>query len=408
MSTKQGILIDFTSDENISNYDNENSLDEAYLMYGVSRVREKEMKDDISISSDESEMLKERRNSKLFIVRAAADGKVLSQFPIDEVDSIASLLVERNSMTRAPCMRFLSMMQPLAEEVPERDEEWLRQCMRGILFSAINVETQEESSNLSEAKLPLGPEGVYCWFVENKCNDKDMWSFYHCLKRLAKTHDAEACILYRILNDDNLDSAEIFVDTLVYIHSLMDDQSFHEQFDLNGDCPKRIWMSRDLTRQVIDHAFKWIDPPLAIEDLLQRVDSEIENESNCVDLFAFLQMLMQVHNDQIELQTTLIRAKIEAITMEDEDFDVDKKALVSITELRQILISVNNDITLRETALLYQDAYDFLTAHGTNGLVPRGITFDSFLFAAKRRGLLTSIRRSYYLSTNEDTAREGI
>ena len=36
------------------------------------------------------------------------------------------------------------------EEVPEREEEWLRRCMRGIIFSAMNVETQEGSSNLSE------------------------------------------------------------------------------------------------------------------------------------------------------------------------------------------------------------------------------------------------------------------
>ena len=55
----------------------------------------------------------------------------------------------------------------------------------------------------------------------------------------------------------------------------MNDQSFQEQFDLDGDCPKHIWMPKDLdlTKQLIDHAFKWVDPPLATEDLLQRVDS---------------------------------------------------------------------------------------------------------------------------------------
>ena len=98
-------------------------------------------------------------------------------------------------------------------------------------------------------------------------------------------------------------------------------------------------------------------------------------------------MLMQFHNDQIELQITLIRANFEAVPKEDEDFDIDKKALVSITELHLILKSVNNEITLRETALLYQDAYDFMTANGTNGLglVPRNHFWQLSVCCKKKR-----------------------
>jgi len=301
------------------------------------------------------------------------------------------------------------MLQPIPKEkVPARDEVWLRRCMRGILVSAISADVQGDSLSRSQAaRRSLGPEHVYCWFVENHGitpNDEDIWSFYYGIRGLVAKQDAEACLHSQLLDDVNLDYAEFFVDTLVLIRSLMD-QSWHAQFDMGRGCQKNIWIPTDLTKQVISHMFSiWTDPTLSVEDisrkaeglaLATRFESEEEKEtehvSSRVDLFAFLQLLMNVHVNQIKKQTTLLRVMFETVS-KDEDVCVDSERLVTMTQLHEILKTVHVSITLTETILLYRDASALLVAKTTSGYAPRGITFDSFLFAAKRRGLFTRIR----------------
>eukprot|EP00984_Skeletonema_dohrnii_P025508 scaffold14690_cov72-Skeletonema_dohrnii-CCMP3373.AAC.3 len=230
------------------------------------------MQDDLSISSEDSETLKERLNSQLFIVRVSVDGKILSQFPIEESESIAAHLVdERNTSNRSSCMLFRSMLKPIPKEkVPVRDDAWLRRCMRGILVSAIGSadDVQEDwSSHSQEGRRPLSPEYVYCWFTENhgiKPDDEEVWSFYYGLKRLAGKLDAEACLHYQMLNNVSLD-AEFIVDAIVYTKSLMD-----ADFDLETECQQHIWMPTALTKKVISHIFTG---PIPIEELNQKVES---------------------------------------------------------------------------------------------------------------------------------------
>lgn len=368
------------SNNGIRDCDNEHSLDEMFLMYGIQSNGAETQADDHSISSDNSETLDERLNSQLFVVRASVDGKtILSQFPIEESESIAAHLVERNARGRVSCLEFRSMLQPISKDkVPVRDEAWLRNCMRGILISAA----------LGSDALEDWPSHVYCWFMENH-DDEEAWSFYYSLKQHA-TSDAEACLHYQILNDVNLDFAAFFVDTLVFMKSLTD-QSWLE--DLENECQQqRIWIPTDVTKRVISHMFSWTDPPLSIEDLNRKVEGESEEEQGRVDLFSFLQVLMRTHVDQIKKQTTLLRVLFDTV-QKNVDVSVDRERLVSLRELYQILKSFHEPVTLSEATHLYRDAYDLLVAKTTTGYAPRGIIFDCFLFAAKRRGLFTRIRR---------------
>ena len=125
------------------------------------------------MKSDNSETLNERLKSELFIVRAV-EGKILSQFPIDDSESIAGHLVESNTRSRASCLGFRSRSSRYRYQrtrFPARDEVWLRKSMRGILASAIGGAYAQE----------LCPEHVYCWFTENhsiKPDDEEVWSFY--------------------------------------------------------------------------------------------------------------------------------------------------------------------------------------------------------------------------------------
>eukprot|EP00985_Skeletonema_marinoi_P023442 scaffold15655_cov165-Skeletonema_marinoi.AAC.3 len=373
-------------------------------MYGIQRDITA-TQDDISITSEDSETLKERLNSQLFVVRVSVDGKILSQFPMEESESIAANLVDgRNTSNRSSCMLFRSMLRPIPKEkVPVRDDVWLRRCMRGILVSAIGSadDVQEDwSSHYQGGRRPLSPEHVYCWFTENHGimpEDEEVWSFYYCLKRLAGKLDAEACLHYQMLNNASasasLDCTAFFVDTIVYIQSLMD-----TDLDLETECQQHIWMPTSLTKQVISHMFTWTDPPIPIEELNRKAESlatrfESVKEKGRVDVFSFLQLLMNVHAGQIKKQTTLLRVLFETAS-KDDDVSVDIEKLVSLRELHDILEAVYEPITVKETTHLYRDAYDLLVAKTSIGYAPHGITFDSFLFAAKQKGLFTQIRRS--------------
>lgn len=403
---------------NNEDYDKEHPGDEVFLMYGIQSTNTKTEDDcSISIASEGSEALNERLDSQLFIVRALASGKILAQFPIEESDSIAEHLVERNIKSRVSCMSFRSMLQPiLKEKVPVRDEVWLRRCMRGILVFAIgSADSQEDSLGLSLSKVAkpsIGPAHVYCWFMENHGitpDDEDIWSFYYGIRRLAAKRDAEACLHYQMLDDVNLDYAEFFVEALLLIRSRMD-QSWHAQFNnMETECQQHIWIPTDVTKQVISHMFSfWPDPTLSIEDLNRKaeefatqLDSEEEKEmghlSSRVGLFVFLDLVMKGHIDQIKKQTTLLRVMFETASnskAKDQDVSVHTEKLVSATQLHKILKAVHESITLTETTLLYRDAYALLVTKAMNGYAPRGITFDSFLFAAKQRGLFARIRQA--------------
>lgn len=363
---------------------NEHSLDEIFLMYGIQRDGDATQLEDHSISSENSETLDERLNSQLFVVRASVDGKkILSKFPIEDSESIAAHLVERNARVRVACLEFRSMLQPISKDkVPVRDKAWLRKCMRGIMISALDSVGAQEDWDW--------PSHVYCSLTGNH-DDEEAWSFYYCLKQHAANQDAESCLHYQVLNDVDLDFAAFFVDTLELIKSKMD-QSW--LVGLEKEYQQRIWIPTDVTRHVTSHMFSWTDPPLSIEDLNRKVEGLFESEEaqGRVDLFLFLQILMRTHVGQIKKQTTLLRVLFDTAP-KDVDVSVDREGLVSLRELHQILKSIHEHVTLSEATHLYRDAYDLLVAKTTTGYPPRGITFDCFLFAAKRRGLFTRIRR---------------
>lgn len=369
------------SNNDIKDCDKEHSLDEMFLMYGIQRDGA-EAQDDHSSSSEDSETLNERLISQLFVVRASTDGKkILSQFPIEESENIAAHLVERNARGKVSCLEFRSMLQPIIskDKVPVRDEAWLRKCMRGILVSALDsVDAQED-----------WPSHVYCWFMENH-GDQEAWSFYYGLKQHAANQDAEACLHLQMLNDVvNLDFAAFFVDTLVFIKSLVD-QSW--LLSLEKECQQPMWMPTDETKHIIRHMFSWTDPPTSIEDLNRQVEGPAKEEQGRVDLFSFLQILVRTHVDQVNKQTTLLRVLFDT-AQKDADVSIDRERLVSLRKLHQLLKVVHEPVTLSEVTHLYRDAYDLLVAKTTTGCAPRGISFDCFIFAAKRTGLFTRIRR---------------
>jgi hypothetical protein len=200
--------------QDVVDYDDDRNLDEVFRMYGIKAVLDKSNSNvDDDCQSEGSDELLERLKSRLFVVRASASsGKILAQYPMDEAsDTIAAHLVDRNRGNRASCLVFRSMLQPMQKDkVPVRDELWLRKCMQGILLSAVTSESHSSQHN-------LGPEQVYCWFMEHG-GDIDAWSYYYGLRQLASAKDndnAEAWIHSHLLDDVHLLDSSIlsFTDT---------------------------------------------------------------------------------------------------------------------------------------------------------------------------------------------------
>ena len=221
----------------------------------------------------------------------------------------------------------------------------------------------------------------------------DAWSYYYRLRQLASTYsNAEAWIHYHLLDDVNLDFSEFLFDALSLVRSLMSTQSWDNLLGI--DTHHDIWIPTELMKQVIDLPSK-----TSIEELNRDISetlSETSDEVDHVELFSFLQLLLNAHLNQIKKQTTLLRVMFETAATKDsnEVVSVDAEKLVTLTQLHEILKSLHEpiEITLGETSLLYRYAYEMLIEKAPNGCVPRGITFDSFLFAAKRRRLFSHIR----------------
>ena len=75
------------------------NLDKVFRMYGIQSSSNSNVDDDCQ--SEGSEDIVGRSNSRLFVVRASASsGKILAQYPMDEADTIAAHLVDRNRSNR--------------------------------------------------------------------------------------------------------------------------------------------------------------------------------------------------------------------------------------------------------------------------------------------------------------------
>ena len=89
------------SNTNMPDADNDCSLDEAFLMYGVQREENENQDDNSIISSDNSETLDERLNSQLFIVVPRWKERFYLSFPLKS--QIALLTISLKAIQEVEC-----------------------------------------------------------------------------------------------------------------------------------------------------------------------------------------------------------------------------------------------------------------------------------------------------------------
>ncbi|KAL7536903.1 hypothetical protein ACHAXR_012116 [Thalassiosira sp. AJA248-18] len=404
-----------------------------------------------SIISEDSETdevpLQDRVNSKLYIVRETDSGQTLWKCSIKESDTIANHIVAADKLSyRLPCHSFRSMLPPLVQgqPLPNRSPSWLRSCMRGVLFDAL---LQLASHDICANRLCF-PEHVYCWFSstdkEDQSSDEDSWAFFHGLK-LSAGSNPECWLIYNLLDDmQGEDFFSYLASAMEKIQNLMgkswelqfgevitstkaieSKSQLMDAFQQRGNClegdqtRENVWIPVEICAELTNTLFysdqikssQYVDDvsnyvtEMATDiaksllwdvDILSSTQDGTSTSTLSVDFFTYLQMVMKTYLSHRTKQVILIRLKFETASKAvltvcndaQDDNTSNHEGLININQLYQILKTTWPSISLKETAMIYREAYEALYPPSRwNKPAPHGINFQSFLVAAKRLSL---------------------
>ena len=395
-----------------------------------------------SVDSNNDEIpLQERVDSQLYIVRETPSGQQLWKHPLSDSDAIAGHIAQNSKlMHRLPCHSFRSMLPPLiSDRPPIRTPTWLTCVMRGILFAALQSYNKEDRLRF--------PEFVYCYFADNNdenAADEDRWAFYHGLK-LSSNHNPESWIVYTLLDDMQGEDFLLFVLQALKATKNQLGKSWEYQFgevfsscnqatnsiselmnamkergyslDGNECISSNVWISVQISIEISYQLFyndrikssKFVEE---ISSKLAKMAMDIENSllfgelqddsstTSCVDLFAFLQVVMKTYVSHKKKQLTLIRLMFETASkgvltdfynvQDNSSTSCYAEGLISVPQLHQILKTLWKSTTLEVTVMIYREAYDILYPPSQYCKpAPDGINFQSFLIAAERYSLFS-------------------
>ena len=395
-----------------------------------------------SVDSNNDEIpLQERVDSQLYIVRETPSGQQLWKHPLSDSDAIAGHIAQNSKlMHRLPCHSFRSMLPPLiSDRPPIRTPTWLTCVMRGILFAALQSYNKEDRLRF--------PEFVYCYFADNNdenAADEDRWAFYHGLK-LSSNHNPESWIVYTLLDDMQGEDFLLFVLQALKATKNQLGKSWEYQFgevfsscnqatnsiselmnamkergyslDGNECISSNVWISVQISIEISYQLFyndrikssKFVEE---ISSKLAKMAMDIENSllfgelqddsstTSCVDLFAFLQVVMKTYVSHKKKQLTLIRLMFETASkgvltdfynvQDNSSTSCYAEGLISVPQLHQILKTLWKSTTLEESVMIYREAYGILYPPSQYcKSAPDGINFQSFLIAAERYSLFS-------------------
>ena len=403
-------------------------------------------------SSNDEITLQERVDSQLYIVRETPSGQQLWKHPLSDSDAIAGHIAQNSKlMHRLPCHSFRSMLPPLiSDRPPIKTPTWLTCVMRGVLFAALQSYNKNDENQLSVSNHTSRirfPEFVYCYFADNndeKAADEDRWAFYHDLK-LSSDHNPESWIVYTLLDDMQGKDVLLFVLQALKATKNQLGKSWEYQFgevfsscnqatnsiselmnamkergyslDGNECISSNVWISVQISIEISYQLFyndrikssKFVEE---ISSKLAKMAMDIENSllfgelqddsstTSCVDLFAFLQVVMKTYVSHKMKQLTLIRLMFETASkgvltdfynvQDNRSTSCYAEGLISVPQLHQILKTLWKSTTLEVTVMIYREAYDILYPPSQYCKpAPDGINFQSFLIAAERYSLFS-------------------
>lgn len=413
-----------------------------------------ETDDDDGIVSVESGVddvtLRERMDSRLYVVRETGSGRQLWKCPLGESDEVVDrIAAERSCRGGESCRSFRGMLPPLDDRPPIRSRGWLRRCSRGALRSYLE---DRSSSNKSAHRIRF-PEHVYCWFADgdrDRSADEDRWAFYHGLK--PEDSDPEFWLTRCLLDDTQGEDFSSFLahsirtaheqtgkswDQLFGNKSTFESQlvdgisqggcaSEDHDADVHQACrANNVWITAETAQVIVCQLFQsdWIDSSKAFQELFAEATKtatfiedtslleakvglasrheRVAADKSSIDFFTFLQLIMKTHLSRRKKQVTLIGLMFEKASQGVvTDCDANKRDhpcyednLIGVPQLYDIVKIIWPSMTLKDTTLVFRVAHDSMFLHSQwdkSILAPNGINFQSFLIAVERLGLFSN------------------
>lgn len=397
-----------------------NALCQLYCADDCQFNADHDSEDDDSITS---QSLTERVNSQLFIVREKESGEEIWRLPIQNVDAVSNHLIANDHLQyRFPLHSFRVMLQPIECNIPMRSAQWSRQCTGGLFFAAWHEFNKKDPSS------PFGfSEFAYCWLSGEDTlwnNDEDKWAFYNGIKLLSVEDPAGwivyqlmdgmqgehfASFLFRSMNVLKKLEASLWNSKLSYysreeaVASMVKlEASLNSREQSLESPPIHISIPIETAHAAINELFygDCIRSSSTVEDLQQQLKTLITEGH--IGLFCFTQIVMKAYVNHMQKQFTLIRLMFEtsssgALTEYYNESKMDPHLhdddIVGFRELYKILKTLWPRISMKESTLIYREAFDVEYPRLDWGRPsPDGVSFESFLIAADRRCLFTRMR----------------
>ncbi|KAL3826238.1 hypothetical protein ACHAXA_006266 [Cyclostephanos tholiformis] len=398
--------------------------------------------DIVSVESDADDVtLRERMDSRLYVVRETRSGRRLWKCPLEESDKVVDHIAAAEKSRRGEsCRSFRGMLPPLDDGPPMRSPGWLRRCSGGTLRSYLEHRLSGNENRLYRIRFP---EHVYCWFADDdkgKTADQDRWAFYHGL--MLEDDDPERWLTRCLLDDTQ---GEDFSTFLAHLIRTVQDQTGKSLDELFGkiskynsrlhqcgsvlDCDdsfdqtctaENAWIPTSTAQAIVRQLFQsdWIDSSKFFQELFADVTQAANHslleagdgvasrhelvaaDESSIGFFAFLQLIMKTHLSRRKKQLTLIELLFEKASkgVVDDFYDANKDDLpyyeanlISVRQLYDILKIIWPSMTLEDTTLVFREAYGALYPPSKwTKTAPTGINFQSFLIAAERLALFST------------------
>lgn len=414
-----------------------------------------------SSSEDDSEedepiSTKDKLSSSLFLARMTPNGTVLWKEQVEDASAVTEV---SKRIYLLPCHSYRAMLTAVSSP-PIRSPCWLRKCMRAILWSASD-RRDEDRGFVDDVYFPqfvyswFEPAYVESGTQEDrmrKQRNDDRWGLYFGTKHLSQS-DYEASLFYDFLDgNQSEDYVSFFFCVLQELNrvcgKLLADQfvpasSAYESLDslfqstrgsglnfFHEKCPQSVWLPLSEAISTVSTLFSLNGDAFTagvveeVKGMALSTEGRLTFATNmdgmcddaatksclCVDLFQLMHFILAEYRKESQWRRAVTRimfATAETGVLTDYSLGADSikdivaqddRGVVCFPQFFNVARSLCPNVCIREAAMLYRESYDIeLSLHCYKKSYPKGISFDSFIVAADRRGFFSRSRECHIL-----------
>lgn len=216
-------------------------------------------------------------------------------------------------LAKLHCEALRILLPNLKGRQPNRNSNWLRLCMRSIMFCKL----KEDVNILSiKGEMTRFPQFVFAWFERQTeglsgssltkalvLADEDRWGMYYGVKALSRENDAEGLIFWSLLDEYFGEDGLQFVCHCISIVMSMGGSALWDQF---GDCISQCSsvnvrnMTEEKERQ--SKRFIWLDVQTAKAAakaiLVRALETHVRETLEAIDAFMVIPEREEIHRTE--------------------------------------------------------------------------------------------------------------